>query len=212
MNRRILETLMYTRALRPGKALAPDTRIDCRGCGRSIGVGTLRYYDKFRCSRCGRILRITPQLLSFRYTDKVRERQRAGLKLGAMVMFFMCILAVVPMAGRAGEALLRADSLAAFGVSAIVLAVVINLICYGTGAAVGACLCWAMFFIREKTQDLGILGAIMTIFGGLARIVFYCVGLCVGVRFAQKLPYGLVLWGLASTVGSIWRARLFLHL
>ncbi len=203
---------MYTRALKPGKPLERDTKIDCRGCGRSIEVGMLRYYDKFRCSACGRILRITPKLLSFRYTDKVKERQQAGLKLGAMVMFFMCILAVVPMAGRAGETLLALHAVASYGVSTIVMAVVVNIICYGTGAAVGVCLCWTMFYIRSKTQDLGILGAIMTIFGGLARMAFYGVGLLVGIRFAQQLPYGLLLWGIISTVGSVLRSRLFLHL
>ena len=204
--------MMFTRAFRPGEALNPDTRVVCRGCGRSIPVGTLHLYDKFRCIRCGRIIRITQGLLTFRYTDKVKERQRAGLRLGAMILFFMCILAVVPMAGHVGETLLKWDSLSLYGASAIVLAVSINLICYGAAAIVGASLCWLMFYIRRHTQDLGMLGAVMTVFGGLGRMVFYALGLQVGYPFSAQLPYGLVLWGLISTVGSIFRARLFMHL
>jgi len=203
---------MMTRALRPGDALEPEARLDCRGCGRSIPVGTLHLFDKFRCTRCGRIIRITKSALAFTYTDKVKERQQAGLRLGAMIMFFMCILAVVPMAGHVGETLLKWDSLSLYGASAIVLAISINLVCYGTAAIVGVSLCWLMFYIRRHTQDLGMLGAVMTVFGGLGRMVFYALGLQVGYPFSAQLPYGLVLWGLISTVGSIFRARLFMHL
>ena len=203
---------MFTRAFRPGPPMKPGTRIFCRGCGRHITVEHLRLYDKFRCIRCGRILRITQKLLSFRYTDKVRQRQQAGLRLGAMCLFCLSLLAVAPMAGRSGEVLLQWDTLSLLGPSSLVLAFTINLICYGTGAAVGALLCWLMFYIRRHTQDLGILGAIMTIFGGLGRMVFYFLGMQVGHPFTQTLPYGLVIWGAVSTVGSVFRARLFLHL
>ena len=203
---------MLTKPMRPGPHLEPGTTVFCRGCGRQINVDSLRFNDKFRCRQCGRIMRVTRKLLSFRYTLKVKQRQQAGVRLGATFVFFMCLLAVSPMAGNAGEVLLRLDSLLLLGKASILSALIINIICYGTGIIVGFTLGWLMIYIRRHTQDLGLLGAVMTVFGGLGRVVFYLLGQQVGYQFTQGLPYGLVIWGLLSTAGSLFRNRLFLEL
>ena len=209
MQRPWLQVLMLVSPRNPGPALAPGTTMDCRGCGRGLSLDGLHLGDKVRCRRCGRIGWITQKHLSFRYTDKTRERQEAGFRLGYLIVFGLCLLAVIPMASRNGQALLTCGSLSQLGVSALWVAVLIHLICYGTGTALGVAMVCLMRTVRGLTRELGIFGAVMCVASGLGRIVLYYLGRETGYPIVPSFPYGLVLWGLMSTAGSIWRARLF---
>ena len=91
------------------------------------------------------------------------------------------------------------------------IAILIHVLCYGVGAAVGVGLSVSMLLVRKRTQDLGILGAVMTIFGGFGQLLFYFIGSQVGIPFSDTPPYHLVLFGIIGTSGSLWRASVFPH-
>ena len=203
------DVLMLLRPLHPGPAVEPGTTLDCRGCGRRIPIDGMRLKEKFRCSRCGRVNRITEKNLAFRHTKEEEEKKKAGTRLAGMTIFGLCLLAVAPMAGKAGDSLLRMDTFAAFGMGAVWMALLLNLVCYGVGVGVGVALIWLLAVVRRHTQEIGIIGAVMTIFGGFGRMLFYWLGEQMNSPFTPSLPYGLVVWGSLSTVGSLWRASLF---
>lgn len=202
---------MLIRSLRPGPVIEDSVEMDCRGCGRRMRVGGLQMKNKVRCKECGRIHKLTEKQLEFRYTEKVRKREQATIRFGASVVVIMSLVAVTPMAYKCGAILLSEASLSFLGLSAFWIALFVYALCYGAGAVVGISLGAAMILIRKKTQDLGILGALMTIFGGFGRVVYYAVGKQVGVPFSQTFPYELILGGLIGTSGSLWRARVFPH-
>lgn len=205
------ETLMFIRSLRPGPEIEGSVTLQCHGCGREMPVGGLRMKNKVRCRACGRIHKLTAKALAFRYTDAARKKERDTMRFGATVVFFLCLLAVAPIASGAGERLLSMESLLLLGLPAFWIAVWIHVLCYGVGAAVGLGLAWAMLLVRKRTQDLGILGAVMTIFGGFGQLGFYYVGSQVGIPFSKTPPYYLVACGLIGTTGSLWRASVFPH-
>jgi phage FluMu protein Com len=200
---------MLVRPLKPGPELSPGTTMDCRACGRKLLLDGMHLKDKVRCRGCGRINWITEKHLAFRYTEKIRERQRAGLRLGYLIVFGLCVLAVVRMASRHGQILLSCESLNLLGLSALWIALLIHAICYGVGAGLGVVMVLLMRWVNGLTRELGIFGAVMCIFSGLGRMVLYFLGRQVGSTFISSFPYGLVLWGLFSTAGSVWRARMF---
>ena len=171
----------------------------------------LHIKNKVRCVVCGRIHKITRKHLAFQFTEKIRERDQFFVGCGATFVFFLSVLAVVPIASKAGGLLLSTGSLSFLGLSAVWSSFLIYILCYGTGVTVGLFLAGMMFVIRKKTQDLGILGAAMTIFGGFGRMAFYVLGNQVGIPFCKTFPYELVLCGTIGTTQSIWRARLFPH-
>jgi len=205
------ETLMFVRSLRPGAAIEPGVKMECHGCGRDMPVHGLHMRNKVRCQACGRIHKLTPKALGFRFTAATRKKEKDTMNFGATVVFFLCLLAVAPIASGAGERLLSAESLALLGLPALWMAIWIHVLCYGVGAAVGLGLSGAMLLVRKRTQDLGILGAVMTIFGGFGQLVFYFIGSQVGVPFSKSPPYYLVACGLIGTAGSLWRASVFPH-
>ncbi len=205
------ETLMFIRALKPGAVLDDSVTIECQGCGRMMNVGGLQMKNKVRCRECGRIHRLTPKTLDFHYTEAARKKERDSMRFGATVVFFLCLLAVAPIASGAGERLLSTGSLLLLGLDALWMAGLIHVICYSVGAFVGVGLSWSMLIVRKKTQDLGILGAVMTIFGGFGQLLFYFIGEQVGIPFSKSPPYHLVLCGLIGTSGSFWRASIFPH-
>ena len=200
---------MFVHPLHPGPPLEPGTALDCRGCGRRVPLDGLHMKDKVRCKRCSRIQWITEKHLAFRFTEKTKERQKAGFRLGAMILFGLCLLAVAPMASKAGENLLTLGTFSFLGLPALWIAVVLHVICYGVGVSVAFILIGLMAFVRRHTRELGIFGAVMTIFGGLGRMVFYLLGEQMGRPFTPSLPWGLAVWGIVCTAGSMWRASLF---
>jgi len=202
---------MLIRSLKPGPVIEDSVEMDCRGCGRRIPVGGLEMKNKVRCKACGRIHKLTEKQLEFRYTEKVRKKEQDTIFFGASVVVLLNLMAVAPMASKCGEILLHEASLSFLGLSAFWIAVIIHVLCYGVGVLVGVSLGVAMILVRKKTQDLGILGAVMTVFGGFGRIIFYFLGKQVGIPFSQTLPYDLVLCGLIGTSGSLWRASIFPH-
>jgi len=205
------ETLMFIRSLRPGPVIEDSVRMVCHGCGREMPVGGLQMKNKVRCKGCGRIHKLTPKALAFQFTDAVRKKERDTMRFGATVVFFLCLLAVAPIASGAGERLLSAEGMSLLGLPALWIAILVHVICYGVGAAVGLGLSWSMLLVRKKTQDLGILGAVMTIFGGFGQLTFYFIGSQVGIPFSKTPPYHLVACGLIGTTGSLWRASVFPH-
>lgn len=209
MDRSWFKALMLVYPLHPGPPLEPDTTLDCRGCGRKIPLDGLHMKDKVRCKGCGRIQWITEKHLAFRYTEKTRGRQKAGFRLAATIILGLCLLAVAPMASRSGESLLNPGTLSSLGLPALWIAIFLHVICYGVGLSVGLTLIGLMILVRRHTLEIGIFGAVMTIFGGLGRVVFYLLGEQMGRPFTPSLPYGLALWGLVCTAGSIWRASMF---
>jgi hypothetical protein len=205
------ETLMLIRSLRPGPVIDDAVTLECHGCGRRMAVAGLQMKNKVRCKACGRIHKLTPKALTFRFTEAARKKEKDTMRFGATVVFFLSMLAMAPIASGAGELLLSTGSLALLGLSAFWIAVLIHVLCYAVGAAVGLGLSWAMLLVRKRTQDLGILGAVMTIFGGFGQLVFYFVGSQVGIPFSRTPPYHLVACGLIGTTGSLWRASVFPH-
>jgi len=205
------ETLMLIRSLRPGAVLDESATMACHGCGRQMRVGGLRMKNKVRCKACGRIHKLTPKALAFRYTEAVRKKEKDTMGFGASVVFVLCLVAVAPVASGAGERLLSMQGMAFLGLPALWIAVAIHALCYGVGAAVGLALAGCMLLVRRWTRDLGILGAVMTIFGGFGQLVFYYVGSQVGIPFKETPPYYLVLCGIIGTSGSLWRASVFPH-
>lgn len=211
MNAPWFDTLMFIRSLRPGPVIDESVKIECQGCGRIMPVGGLQMKNKVRCKGCGRIHRLTKKALAFEYTDAARKKERDTMRFAATAVFLLCILAMARIAAGAGERLLALESLALLGPAALWMAIFIHVLCYGVGAAVGLALGWAILQIRKQTQDLGILGAVMTIFGGFGQLAFYFVGSQVGIPFIKNPPYYLVVCGLIGTTGSLWRASVFPH-
>jgi len=205
------ETLMFIRALRPGPVIGESVIMECHGCGREMRVDGLQMKNKVRCKACGRIHRLTPKTLAFQFTEAARKKEKGTMLFGATIVFFLCLLAMAPIASGAGDLLLSTESLALLGLPALWIAIYIHVLCYAVGAAVGLGLSWSMLLVRKWTQDLGILGAVMTIFGGFGQLIFYFVGSQVGIPFSKTPPYHLVLCGLIGTSGSLWRASVFPH-
>lgn len=213
-----LEALLFIRPRAPGPLPAPDATIVCRGCARKIPLQGIHLKDKVRCQRCGRIHWITEKFLashngnsenSENSEETPTKRRQTGVTLAGIAILGLCLLAVAPMAAGAGEILLSSGNLRLLGLSALRIAFLLHLLCYGVGMAVGLTLIWAMIMVRKHTQELGIIGAVMTVFGGLGRMVFYFLGEQMGHPFTESLPYGLVVWGALSTLGALWRASLF---
>ncbi len=205
-----LEALLFIRPRVPGPLPDPDAAIFCRGCTRKIPLQGIHLRDKVRCQRCGRIHWVTEKLLVSPHEKKPTNREQTGVRLAGAAMLALCLLAVAPMAARAGEILFSSGNLRLLGLSfALRIAILLNLLCYGVGLAVGLALIWAMIIVRRHTKELGIIGAVMTVLGGLGRVVFYFLGEQMGHPFTESLPYGLVVWGVLSTIGALWRASLF---
>ena len=204
-----LEVLFFIRPRVPGPPLAPDTTTDCRGCGRRIPLNGIHLDDKLRCQGCGRIHWITEKLLASNDVKKFQAWEQRLVSLAGLVILGLCLLAVAPMAAKTGETLLATGCLYLLGSSALGLAVFLNLLCYGIGTAVGLTLIWLLKVLRRHTMELGIIGAVMTLLGGLGGVIFYLLGEQMGHPFTASLPYGLVAWGTLSTIGALWRASLF---
>jgi hypothetical protein len=205
------ETLMFIRALKPGPALDGSVTIECQGCGRVMNVGGLQMKNKVRCKKCGRIHRLSQKTLDFHYTEEALKKETNMMRFGAACVFFLSLLAMAPIAAGAGKLLLSIGSLSMLGLDAVWMAILIHVICYTVGASVGLGLSWFMLLVRKKTQDLGILGAVMTIIGGFGQLMFWLIGDQVGIPFSKNPPYHLVLCGLIGTSGSLWRASVFPH-